>query len=433
MNREIVMKKRNYVLVAAVFTQLCVGIANLWSIFQNGIAEKLFAGDNAAAGFCFSISILMLGIGGMIGSRIEKRFSIKVTIMTGGCLLTLGFILSSFITSENPELIWITYGVIVGLGCGLPYSPCIACVQRWFPDKKGLVTGIIVASLGSCAIVFAPILEFFISHFGGPGVGEQDTFLAISAIFVIVCTLCAIVIDNPKGDAFEYISNLASPKTTSNPSSNQASPNKTVVNNPIDYSTSEMLRKKEFYFIALTFILGCLGGLMIIAFAKPYAIGKGLDETASVIVMLVSIFNACGRLLWGKISDKIGRIRTIIIILLSTAIISFLIPLSSGFTLYITLSLIGFLYGGLLTSFPALTADVFGVKNMSNNYGVMLISFGISAIVSSQIAGYYKNIAVDNIDLMSPAFVIAALSAVIAAGIMVILSVTLKNRNTKIT
>ncbi len=424
MVKEITNNKRIYVLVAAIFTQLCVGIANLWSIFQDGISEKLFDGDNAAASLCFSISILMLGIGGMLGSKIEKKFSIKITILTGGILLTTGFILSSFVTANNPELIWLTYGVIVGLGCGIPYSPCIACAQRWFPDKKGFVTGLIVAALGSSAIIFAPILEFFITYFGGAGIGEQSTFLAISAIFVVVCTICAVVIDNPNQEFLDSI--LFSSK--SNDTNRITESEKIVVTKPVDITTREMLRKKEFYIIAMTFILGCLGGLMIIGFAKPYAIAKGLAETASVVVMLVSIFNAIGRLLWGRISDKIGRINTITFILVGTACVSFLIPFTSGFSLYITLSLIGFMYGGLLTSFPALTADVFGVKYMSNNYGVMLIAFGISAIVSSQIAGYYKNMAIDNIDLMAPAFVIAAISAIIAVGLMFLLRISLKRK-----
>ena len=397
-------RKKYHVIIAAVLIQLCVGVGNLWSIFQEGIAQSIFAGDHSGAGLCFSLLIAMLGVGGIIGGKLEQRFSVRVTIVVGSILLAAGFLTTGFVTAEIPWLIWLTYGILGGLGCGFCYSPSISCAQKWFPKKKGFVTGVIVAALGSSGIIFTPILELLINKYGGVGVGEQGTFITLSVIFFVVCTLSGLVMVAPKEGEVEKVELKVN-----------ASPVKS-------YTSKEMLKNPKFYLIALTFMLGCMGGLMILGFAKPIAVAKGLTEIAAVGVLLIAIFNAIGRLIWGIVSDKIGRINTIIVLLIGSAIFSFLVPLAQGYLIFAVIAGIGFFYGGLLTSFPALTADTFGPKYMATNYGIVLMGFGISAIVSSQIAGYYKNLASENIDLMAPAFMIASVAALVGTILLIILN-----------
>ncbi len=403
-------KKKYYAIVAAVLIQLCVGIGNLWSIFQEGIAKTIFLGDNAGASLSFSLLLAMLGVGGIIGGKIEEKYSIRTTIIVGSLLIFIGFFATGFVTSATPWLIWITYGIIGGLGSGICYSPSISCAQKWFPKKRGLVTGIVVAALGASGIIFTPVMELLIDSFGGVGAGEQNTFIVLSIISLIVCMGSGFVMTTPKEGEVEQIK-LSATKDIKN------------------YSSKEMVKKPEFYIIILTFFLGCMGGLMILGFAKPIAVAKGLGEAAAIGVLLIAIFNALGRLFWGMVSDRIGRINTITIILVGSAIFSFLVPLAEGYMIFAVIAGVGFFYGGLLTSFPALTADTFGPKYMATNYGIVLTSFGISAIVSSQIAGYYKNIAVTDIDLMAPAFYIATASAGIAIGLITVLRVKRKKES----
>jgi OFA family oxalate/formate antiporter-like MFS transporter len=160
---------------------------------------------------------------------------------------------------------------------------------------------------------------------------------------------------------------------------------------------------------------------MMIGFAKPIAVGKGFGEAAVIGVMAITICNSFGRLFWGTISDKLGRINTIIVLLVGTAILSFFVLLADGYLIFVLIGGIGFFYGGFLSSFPSLTADYFGPKHMSTNYGFVLIGLGVASVVSSQIAGHYKNLATQNIELMSPAFVIAAVCAI--GGVALILVV----------
>jgi OFA family oxalate/formate antiporter-like MFS transporter len=185
-----------------------------------------------------------------------------------------------------------------------------------------------------------------------------------------------------------------------------------------------VLKKPQFYIITITMMLACLGGLMMIGFAKPIAVAKGLAETATTGVLIISMCNSMGRLFWGIASDKIGRKATIMILLVGSGLLSLLVNAANGYMIYVLIGFIGFFYGGFLSSFPSITADLFGSKHMSINYGMVLVGFGAGAVISSYIAGYFKNIAAQDISLMFPAFVIAS----VCAGIGVLLMLTLKTK-----
>jgi len=401
------MKKQGlYTVLAAVAIQLTLGVAYIWSVFQTGIANSIFGGDNAAAGLSFSLLISVLCVGSVIGGKLVTRYSTALVVFAGGIIMSLGFLLSSFVTADCAWLLWVTYGIMGGIGMGFSYSTTIACAQRWYPHKKGLITGIIVSALGFGGVVFTPIVERVIAAFsieGVAGAGELKAFMVLSAIFLVVCSVGSLFIkDAPEGYMTDAV---ASNATTQKPIKN--------------VTTSEMLKTPQFYLLTFTFLLACMGGLMMIGFAKPIAVAKGLEATATIGVLAITMFNSVGRLFWGTMSDKLGRINTLVILLSATAVLALLVNSANGYWIYVLIACIGFAYGGLLSTFPSLTADLFGAKYMATNYGVVLLGFGVGAIISSQIAGYYKNIAVNDISLMFPAFVIASVCAV--AGIIMML------------
>ena len=395
------MKKQAiYPVLAAIAIQLTLGIAYIWSIFQTGIADSIFNGDNAAAGLTFSLLLATLTIGSVVGGKLTVKYSTRIVVFIGGIILSAGFFLASFVTAECSWLLWLTYGLMGGVGMGFTYSPTIACAQKWFPHKKGVVTGVIVSALGFGGVVFTPIVEYLIATFGGVGVGEPRTFMVLSAVFFTVCTVGSLFLKNPH-EGYMMGSITA---------------NATAAMAVKDYAPLEMIKTPQFYLIVFTFMLACMGGLMMIGFAKPIAISKGLADTATIGVLAISMFNSVGRLFWGMVSDKIGRQNTIIFLLAVSAILSLFVTSAEGYLIYVLIGLIGFFYGGLLSAFPSLTADTFGAKYMATNYGVVLLGFGVGAVLSLQIAGYYKNLAANDITLMFPAFVIASCCAV--AGIV---------------
>ncbi|MDD4565132.1 MAG: OFA family MFS transporter [Eubacteriales bacterium] len=400
-------------IVAAMAIQMCIGIAYVWSLFQTGIAESIFGGDNAAANLTFSLVLFLLSIGSIIGGKLAVQYSTRKVIITGGIILAAGFMLASFVTASAPWLLWVSYGAMGGLGMGFTYSTTIACAQKWYPEKKGLVTGLIVSALGLGGVIFTPIIEILIENFGGLGVGEQPTFRVLGVIFIVVCTIGGLFMKDP-------------PATISTPISKGAAKTAAVIASP-DFSPKEVIRKKEYYIMVFAFMMACMGGLMMIGFAKPIAFAKGLTEVAAVGVLIVSLCNSLGRLFWGMASDKIGRKRTIIILLLGSGISSLLVSFAEGYLIFVVIGFIGFFYGGFLSNFPSLTAEVFGAKHMATNYGLVMMGFGIGAVLSSYIAGHFKNIASENIDLMTPAFIIAAVCA--AIGIILMMTLKVKQQN----
>jgi len=286
---------------------------------------------------------------------------------------------------------------------GFTYTSAIACVQKWFPHKKGFVTGIIVSALGFGGVIFTPIVENLISTFGGIGTGEPRTFMVLSAVFLCVCTIGSFFLKNPPAG---YMADAVAS-------------NKRAVADSL--SPSQIIKTPQFYLVTFALLLACMGGLMMMAFARPIAVAKGLEATATIGVLAISMFNSLGRLFWGMASDKLGRKNTIMILLSGTAILSLFVNAAQGNFVFVLIALIGLFFGGFLSCFPALTADLFGPKHMATNYGFVLLGFGVGAIVSSQIAGHFKNIAAQDINLMFPAFVIASCCAVIGIVLMLIL------------
>ena len=389
--------------IATIAIQLCLGTAYVWSIFQNGIAASLFNGDNAAAGLTFSLMLATLTIGSTIGGKLQEKIETRYIVILGGCILAVGFFSASYVTASAPWLLWITYGVLGGIGMGFSYSTTIAIAQKWYPEKKGFISGIIVSALGFGGVVFTPIIEMLMKAFGGPGVAEPKTFRVLSLIFLVVCTVGGLCIKTPPKDF--------APAGYTPPAAGTRNAN-------VDFSPGKALKTPQFYLLTFTLMLACMGGLMMIGFAKPIATAKGMASTATIGVLVISIFNSAGRLFWGWASDKLGRKKTILILLSGTAVMSLLVNLATGYLIYVLIGFIGFFYGGLLGTFPSMTSDLLGSKHMATNYGMVLVGFGIGAVVSSYVAGYYKNLAAADINLMFPAFVIASVAA--AIGIILI-------------
>jgi len=406
-------KNRIVPVIASIAIQLCLGIAYLWSIFQTGVAESIFNGDNAAASLTFSLLLFTLTIGSVLGGKMAAKYSTRAIVILGGVIISAGFFLASFVTANIPWLLWLTYGLMGGVGMGFTYSTTIACAQKWYPDKKGLVTGLVVAALGFGGVVFTPIIEQLIRHFGGPTLGEPSTFRVLSAVFLVVCTVGGLFLKNPPADFF---------------AAGSAAQQAAAQQQKESLGPKQVLKTGRFYLVAVTMMVACMGGLMMIGFAKPIAVAKGLAETATIGVLVISMCNSLGRLLWGMISDRLGRLTTMLVLLTGSAICSLLVNMANGYLIYVLIGCIGFFYGGFLSNFPALTADLFGPKHMATNYGMVLMGFGTGAVIASYIAGYYKNLASQDISLMFPAFIIAAACAGLGLVLMLVLRAGIKRQ-----
>jgi OFA family oxalate/formate antiporter-like MFS transporter len=287
-----------------------------------------------------------------------------------------------------------------------------------------------VASLGFGGVVLTPLVERLIEAFGGVGKGEQGAFRVLSVVFLVVCSICSYFLHSPHGEDKAKLAAATAAVTRK------------------EYSPSEMLKTPQFYLIAFAYLLACMGGVMMINFARPIAevrlFAEGLESEqifgmylAAFGVMAVTMFNSLGRLTWGMISDKLGRNKVIFILLSGNVILPLLVNTIGGLWVFILIACVGLFYGGIFSNFPALTADLFGVKHAATNYGFVLLGFGVGSNIASQIAGNFANAARDTetgyiiVSELFPAFIIASCCSAAAIVLMVILRKLSKEKTNK--
>jgi OFA family oxalate/formate antiporter-like MFS transporter len=308
--------------------------------------------------------------------------------VAGSVLISLGMILTAFVTKEAPWLVYITYGIIGGLGVGTVYTATVSVIQKWFPDKRGFATGFMVAAFGFSLVIFAPITTSLLAKTSVP-----STFITFGIIFLIVCVFCSLRIENPPADyappGFVAAKSHATKK---------------------QYTTSEMLKTRQFYLITLS-LLCILPAYFIL---NPLFITLGADrglskEMAVLGVMITGIASAAGRLITSWISDLIGRKRAVCGIILITMASILTMIIAQGVLFIVCIAAIAFSFGGAAGVYPAITADNFGTKHMGLNYGCVMIGFGISALVFPIISSMLVKSGV-----YTASFLVAASTCVIA-------------------
>lgn len=381
------------IVLAALGIQICLGAIYIWSVFQPPLI-KLFGWSQTTASLTFTITILSFALFTIIAGRIQDQIGPRWVATGGGILLGLGLILAKFTTS--PIWLYLTFGVMGGCGIGAAYVTPLATCVKWFPDKKGLITGLAVAGFGGGALVFTPIADkIFI-----PTLGVLNTFAALGIIFALLVVLCAQILKNPPPG---YSPAGWTPPTTGAGAVSAR-----------DFTTGEMVGTPQFYLIWLTYLVGSAAGLMVISVAKPFAVGAGLSAGLAMwAVMIVSIFNALGRLTWGTLSDKMGRVRTLMIIFIICGLTMFFLGSMKMSMALVGCSLVGFCFGGYLAVYPSLTADYFGTKNLGMNYGTVFVAYGMGAVVGPLLANKIK----DMTGAYDTAFVIAAVMCLVALGL----------------
>ncbi len=382
------------VALGAVGVQICLGAVYIWSVFQPPLIE-LYGWSQAAASLTFSICLAFFAIFTIIAGRVQDQIGPRWVATTGGILLGVGLLLASLTTGDRLWWLYLTYGVIGGAGIGTAYVCPIATCVKWFPDMKGFITGLAVAGFGAGGLVFAPVARSLIDS-----VGVLNTFAALGIIFAVLVVGCAQLLRNPP---VGYKPAGWTPPTEG-----------TAAVATRDFTAGEMLRTPQFYLIWLTYLAGCTAGLMVIGFAKTIAATAGLAEgVATAAVMIVSVFNALGRLTWGTISDRLGRTTTLLIIFVICGLtMLFLNQMKMGMAL-VGVSLVGFCFGGYLALYPSLTADYFGTRNLGMNYGIVFLAYGTGAILGPYLAGRINDLTGG----FTQAFLIAGVMCLVAVGL----------------
>lgn len=367
------MSKRWIVALAGMIIMLCSGAVYIWGVFQGPLVE-MFGWSQAVAALTFSVTLGIFAMGTIVGGRIQDKFGPREVASVGGLMIGLGVFLASYTTADRAWLLYLTYGALMGFGVGMIYTPVLACVSKWFPDRKGTITGLVVGSLGAGGLLFTPIAKSLLASRG-----VLETFAIFGIVFGILIVGAAQFLKNPPEGykPFGWTPPVAGTKAA------------IVARN---YTPKEMLATPQFYMLASILLIGCMSGLMVIPFGSLLAVQSGLsDYVATLAIMLISIGNAGGRFLWGAAADKLGRVRTLMVLLLVSGITMLFLNQLQGWVSLVGIGIVAFCYGGFLGTMPATVADFFGSKHLGVNYGLVLLFFSASAIGAPIVSAMAKD------------------------------------------
>ncbi len=367
------MKSRGWIVVfAGMGLNLALGILYAWSVFSKQIVEAVdkggFGWSKTTATIPYTVAIATFALMMVPAGRLQDKVGPRLVASAGGVLTGLGLIVASF---ASPTAIWpavVGFGLLGGAGFGLGYSSANPAAVKWFPpEKKGLITGIVVGGFGIAPVYIAPLSKWLLGEYGIPG-----AFRILGIAFLVAATLVAQLIRNPEKPAVSL--KAAAPG---------AAPK-------VDATWREMLRSPMFYLYYVQYVCAATAGLMIIGHMARIVAVQSHDtiKIGFVFVALLAIFNASGRIIAGIISDYIGRVVTLAIVCIMQAMAMFFFPsfdTVGGFIL--GAAVVGFSYGACLAIFPAATADQWGTKNMGLNYGILFTGWGVGGVLGPMLAG----------------------------------------------
>jgi OFA family oxalate/formate antiporter-like MFS transporter len=382
---NVITRPRWTVVIGAVMIQVCLGAVYTWSLFNQPLIEK-FGWSRDAIVLTFSITIGMFALSTVFAGRIQDKIGPRKVAIGGALLVGIGFCLSSYAT----ELwhLYILYGVIGGTGIGTAYVTPLATCVKWYPDKRGTISGIAVVGMGLGGMIFKPVIVALLDN-----VGVSNTFLYLGLIYMAVIFAGAQLLRLPPEG---YKPEGWVPSETSKAQKE-------------DFMVLQTLATSQFYILWVMYMFGCTAGLMVIGIAKDLGLEYAnlSAATAANIVVSIAFANAVGRLFWGAVSDRIGRLNALASkYLLTASVLAFLAfgPMNV-FTFYMTLSLIGFCFGGFLAVYPTVAADFYGTKNLGMNYGLLYLAYGVAAFVGPALTSFMT---------IEHAFVFVSLATLIA-------------------
>lgn len=354
---------------------LCLGVLYTWSVFAKQLSAPTAKGGWGWTAFdanipyavaCGVFAIIMVFAG-----RVQDKIGPRWVITAGGIVVGIGMILSSFASKDSITMMVIGFGILVGTGIGFGYASTSPPAGKWFPPyKRGLILGLVVAGFGLSSVYASPLANTLLKSFG-----ISSTFKYLGIGFLIAIILFAQLIKNPPAG---YI-----------PPGMPTVGSARHIAAGHQYDWYEMVKTPQFYLLWLMFGFGSFAGLMMISSMAKIA-AKQLPgvNLGFILVALLAVGNAGGRILAGFISDKLGRMRTVLLIALGQAVMMFLFKyFTSAPILVIGAILVGAFYGANLSVFPSTTYDYYGTKNSGVNYGLVFTSWGVGGVFGGMVAG----------------------------------------------
>ncbi|WP_293792790.1 MFS transporter [Pantoea sp. CTOTU46764] len=356
-------RTRTLTLIGTIITQFALGSVYTWSLFNGPLANKLDAPISEVA-FSFGLLSLGLAIASSLAGKLQERFGVRNVTLGAGILMAVGFWLTAH--ADNLMMLYLSAGILVGLADGAGYLMTLSNCVKWFPERKGLISACSIGAYGLGSLGFKFICGALLS-----AQGLENTFMIWGLLAMSMIIVGALLMrDAPM----------------------QKSSGNTQLEAK-DYTLAQSVRLPQYWMLALMFLTACMSGLYVIGVAKD--IGEGMvhlsAQTAANAVTVIAIANLSGRLILGVLSDKMARIRVItlaqIVSLVGMSILLFTHMNESTF--FLSLACVAFSFGGTITVFPSLVSDFFGLNNLTKNYGLIYLGFGIGSVLGSLVASAF--------------------------------------------
>jgi MFS transporter, OFA family, oxalate/formate antiporter len=361
---------RWFIAVAGVLVQLALGAVYAWSVFNKPLQHE-FGWSKAEAVLPFEVAIGTIFIGTLLGGRIQDRLGPRPVALAGVTLYSIGVMLASLVHHANQLwLLVLTYGLVGGIGLGLAYITPIAMLVKWFPDRRGLITGIAVGGFGFGAVITGPLAKSLLAGADN----KPDVFLPLGAAYLVAGLIGASLFRNPPAG-------YAVPGYT--PAANLAQ-------GP-GYTLRQALRTPQWYLLTVILFLNTMCGIAFISQAADAAeiIAGATATAAATFVGVMGLFNGAGRIAWAAVSDHIGRMPAFLGMLGLQGVCFLLMPHAPVFAVFAVLGALVYLaYGGGFGTMPATAADYFGTANAGAIYGAMIVAWSAGGVVGPLLAAW---------------------------------------------
>ncbi len=348
--------------IAGVFLQIALGAVYAWSVFRIPLSKQ-FGWSISQITFTFTISIFVLGFAAFFGGLWMNRVGPRTVALTAGTFYGLGVFLASF-SANKLWWLYLSYGVIGGIGLGLGYIVPVATLVKWFPDRRGLITGIAVGGFGAGALITAPVATRLIQT-----VGVLPTFAYLGVAYFIVTIIASLFMRNPP-EGWQPEGWTPSEKETAQRATH-------------DFVLSEALKAWQWWALWLILFLNTSAGIAIISQEAP--IFEELTKVSAIVaggmVGIASLGNGVGRVFWAWLSDLITRRGTFIVMFIVQVLLFWFLPTITVPSIMTTVTFVILMcYGGGFGTMPAFTADYFGPKNVGPIYGLMLTAWSFASV-----------------------------------------------------
>ena len=404
------------VFLASFFIVFCTGGVSAFSVFSQALQQSS-GGTASQVALAYSINLFFLAFIGIFAGRIVDKSSPKILMYLGGLLLGLGWALSAVVTS--PVMLCLTFGVMAGTGAGLVYNPCITLALRWYPEKRGTMSGILLASASLGPITTAKAGVWLYSVIGIYGLA------VIGAAFLILTWGFGWLVKPP-------IEGWQPPEPKKKNSAVVPS-GASALSPARDFTPLEMVKSKEFWVMAVLYMLASTAGILLLGTLSTIGqVQLGITaQTAANLVVINCVANFAGRTFVGKLCDALGETKTLLILLVATCVALFGMRSSYSLGAFVAfLILNGFSFGGILVVFPPLTSRLFGLKNAGINYGIMFMAYAVAALFAPQIGALAAKPEL-GAATYSFSFLLAICIAVAGIAVDIVLMFVMKKRNVK--